>query len=969
MIIKKIHIDGFGHFHDLHLGEFSKGLYLVYGKNEAGKSTIMDFIRMTLFGYERLHEDRRPPLVGGNHGGLISLEDSHGKKWEIYRSGSGRRDNYALINAASGERVENDLRYKNIISHASAELFNNIYAIGLKELFSFESIGESGMKDQIYSLGLGLGSMNIGDFEKGLITNAEEWYKFRASTKTSNELLKELEELESRLHGSSKIVEDYDQLHFQLKEKQELRNQLQSQSSELNRTKNKIQSLHRSYPDYITYKESSEKLLALKELKEIPNTLIQKERDLGNSRINSEKEVSELESELAELKFKFEQIKVDSALLDHPDKLEFLRTRTELLSNLLDSQSELESSIARSEKLIADTLGEMGQAYRLDLVLNFRSTMELESEAKRYNEFLRDQDHEINRLRIIRDERIADHRRKEQQFSNQKENILASGQTLEQLKRELAEVEADFALALKENSGQKALPIIGKFALLLLSLILAVTGVLLWNELTMLAIISLIFGLLGLIVFFLIYFGPVAAGNNKKDLSELQFRISELKEKINELSQDIKNAEHLGKEIADLSAEIESLEIALGNVDKRKKEASLKWDDFTTELGLAKGIDSFSVDRLISNIRRINELHATQEEDQKKLKRTNEEIEQFKELVSLFNPQPIEHKNLLGLANELRKTLETAFDLKGKRDQLHQEILRSEKRKKTANNRLEQTNQELADIYLGLGVKDRGQFLELLESTESKKNLLTKRDAARAVILTHCGWGELENTIADLDNTDPQSLSEQLDSLDRQSKELEEQIKILSEETGGLRTEMEALEHSADKSGLELKLEEKRTEFNEGYQQWLEHKLAAALVSICRKRYEETRQPGVIQNTKRIFSAITKGRYDNIIIDIHGDMEILEDKGPRKSIDNLSRGTREQLLLSLRMGLIEEYEQGAEPLPVILDDVLVNFDHPRTLQTAEQLMEFAKGRQVIFFSCHRHMKSLFESLGAKILEV
>ena len=40
----------------------------------------------------------------------------------------------------------------------------------------------------------------------------------------------------------------------------------------------------------------------------------------------------------------------------------------------------------------------------------------------------------------------------------------------------------------------------------------------------------------------------------------------------------------------------------------------------------------------------------------------------------------------------------------------------------------------------------------------------------------------------------------------------------------------------------------------------------------------------------------------------------------------MSRGTREQLYLAMRFGLIEEYEARSEPLPIIMDDVFVNFD-------------------------------------------
>ena len=53
MKIDRLHIDGFGVFHDREISGFSDGVNILYGPNEAGKSTLLDFIRFTLFDYPR----------------------------------------------------------------------------------------------------------------------------------------------------------------------------------------------------------------------------------------------------------------------------------------------------------------------------------------------------------------------------------------------------------------------------------------------------------------------------------------------------------------------------------------------------------------------------------------------------------------------------------------------------------------------------------------------------------------------------------------------------------------------------------------------------------------------------------------------------------------------------------------------------------------------------------------------------
>jgi uncharacterized protein YhaN len=75
----------------------------------------------------------------------------------------------------------------------------------------------------------------------------------------------------------------------------------------------------------------------------------------------------------------------------------------------------------------------------------------------------------------------------------------------------------------------------------------------------------------------------------------------------------------------------------------------------------------------------------------------------------------------------------------------------------------------------------------------------------------------------------------------------------------------------------------------------------------------------------------------------------------------LSDGTADQLFLALRLAGIENnLEKLDEPLPVILDDILINFDDSRALSTLRCLAEFSNKTQVILFTHHQHLLKLVE---------
>jgi uncharacterized protein YhaN len=80
MIITEIYIDGFGIFHEYPVNGLQKGINIIEGENEAGKSTFLNFIRYTLFGYPNKLADRYEPVDSSSgHGGRIVAELSNGK--------------------------------------------------------------------------------------------------------------------------------------------------------------------------------------------------------------------------------------------------------------------------------------------------------------------------------------------------------------------------------------------------------------------------------------------------------------------------------------------------------------------------------------------------------------------------------------------------------------------------------------------------------------------------------------------------------------------------------------------------------------------------------------------------------------------------------------------------------------------------------------------------------------------------
>jgi len=150
--------------------------------------------------------------------------------------------------------------------------------------------------------------------------------------------------------------------------------------------------------------------------------------------------------------------------------------------------------------------------------------------------------------------------------------------------------------------------------------------------------------------------------------------------------------------------------------------------------------------------------------------------------------------------------------------------------------------------------------------------------------------------------------------------------------------------------------------------------LLAGLVREAEARYRERFQSPVLTAASAHLRALTGGRWERL------EVERTDEAGaPRLFVKRadmpqpvaaghpLSRGLREQLQLSLRLALADQMD-GGQPLPLVLDDVLVNWDAARSRQGVALLAELGARRQVVVLTCHAELaEALRTSAGAHVL--
>jgi uncharacterized protein YhaN len=180
------------------------------------------------------------------------------------------------------------------------------------------------------------------------------------------------------------------------------------------------------------------------------------------------------------------------------------------------------------------------------------------------------------------------------------------------------------------------------------------------------------------------------------------------------------------------------------------------------------------------------------------------------------------------------------------------------------------------------------------------------------------------------------------------------------ERAGSLRREFEELDGRDEAVLIQEELARQQAKLSTDVHRYVPLVFAKILLQKSIKRFERENQPQLIGCISRLFATMTGGRYVEIErpTSDRSALFVRRSDGVERTPDQLSTGTREQLYLAIRLGYVLHYCEQAEPLPIVMDDVLVNFDRDRALATLRALRDVAEHAQILFFTCHRHVTEL-----------
>ena len=1046
MHITDLHIDRFGIWQDLTLPLSGPGLNVLYGPNEAGKSTLMRFVTGVLYGSvpprtevepPPLHHDRHQhgrfdePFVAG--GSLRVLHD--GRPYTIRRSLTAAGDGHAHIVGPHESPVPEGW-LEELLGSTSRDVFDRVFSVDLYELQELATLDHEELAEHIYGLSLGRRGKRLMAAVDDLRRQRETLLSADGRSGRAARLLDRERSLLARLGE----LPDLPAVHANASGQ---RDTLDGDITALRRRRQDLQHelrgrrfMERVWSPWKQVREYTNELHRLAAVPELPADGLEQldgiERGIDahtHRRDDRLTDVADRERRAAALGPEPEIVRYEPAVRAMLGLRDWLKETTAARGAAATARNhahvyarETTAKIApdwTDEQLAQVDTSPQAQLLLMDAARAYRTAIRRRSAVRR--SYKRLQKATTKREAAVQEALAALEGRTPEEIAAASRDRMSDLERLAELRAKEVAYEhrsVNLRKRLEHLTESLEVPPWVSFVLAVFAIggaCFAIAG--LFTGVTTSALAGTIYLLLGLTCGSLTvklrqHFDAALRETTERVRDERrseEVELRKVREEIARLTGTVTNrhrphpsvqaAAHLRHETATRSIveplhaelrqlhDLASLERRQENIRKRRRllttvrgrlrrvqqgleTARHEWCRTLTDVGLAESLD---IDSALTGWQQLAEAVAARsavapiEREHAlldaSLRSVGTQIDGMGKRMGAKHGDPHRPLDLLAAwESEL-----TAAAVKAKeRTRLHDEQRRAQAQADEADAKRNDLVRQRAARLAAAGVASRVEYAKRLKLAEDRAELQGLLAMARADLEDAAATDqELAIVEEDLEAFRPDANAAALARLARDGQQIDAELEAALERRGQIVRHLSDLESD----GSSASLRHDRGRIDSQLRRTAERLLAVALAERAAERaragFERDHQPPVLAAASETLAQLTRGRYVRVWAPPgERTLRVDDQHGRTLAVDQLSGGTREQLFLAVRMGLVRHAAQRGVHLPLILDDVLVNFDQHRTEAALETLREFAaEGRQVLFFTCHLHLAQSAEAHG------
>jgi uncharacterized protein YhaN len=321
----------------------------------------------------------------------------------------------------------------------------------------------------------------------------------------------------------------------------------------------------------------------------------------------------------------------------------------------------------------------------------------------------------------------------------------------------------------------------------------------------------------------------------------------------------------------------------------------------------------------------------------------------------VIQPAESQARELTRLLQVARAAHERHLALSNQRDIEQRRLLKAEDESETARIRLDRLCREA-----GCGSID--DLTEAERRSTELGRLEIAIEECEGQLFAQSGGADVDRFIEEVDRVDADRIGPEIERLDDEIEVLHNERKDADQTIGAERTELARMDGGDRAAEAAEKVQTISARLQADIALYAKLKLAATILNRGIEHYRDKSQGPVLTRASQLFADLTDGSFLRLQIDDDGDGRAVL-KGARSNgrlvgVEGMSDGSHDQLYLALRLASLEAWLQAHEPIPFIVDDILLNFDDRRALAALQVLVGLSSLTQVLFFTHHGHLIEL-----------
>ena len=420
----------------------------------------------------------------------------------------------------------------------------------------------------------------------------------------------------------------------------------------------------------------------------------------------------------------------------------------------------------------------------------------------------------------------------------------------------------------------------------------------------------------------------------------------------------------------------------LAQVLEAKNSKEILWMKRLTDLKISPDSASSKVRKYLSDIENIKSQSETAKERKDRAEKIRHDIGLIQNrLRNVLGALHYDH--LSSEIDSIRNTVEQlARDLE--KAKTNQKLTKDhESEKSRLNSDLGQAEKECAkhtgeleNLGRMLGNISANEVAQFFDRLRMKWAVSRELEEVESFIIQDAAGESLDAFCKTMEVHDAFLIQKESAELDEEISKLEENKSNLLQQIGGKKKELESLESKPGAFQLASEIEMKKAKCHGLCKEMAASVLAKVILDEASRIYREQNEDPILAKARIYFKTLTLENFVDITPSLSENIHILQvERKDGRILDFTSRhispkdgnntvlsdGTADQLFLSLRLAAIENHlGQIKDPLPIILDDILIQYDDERSVAALDCLAKLSEKTQVIMFTHHKHLGNLIE---------